>query len=56
MLHNNIYVLYNHKERKSENEVSQLYPTLWDPMDCRLPGFSIHGILIIKAKNKNKVE
>ena len=19
--------------------------TLWDPMDCSLPGFSIHGIL-----------
>ena len=23
----------------------QLCPTLCDPMDCRLPGFSIHGIL-----------
>ena len=20
-------------------------PTLWDPMDCSLPGFSVHGIL-----------
>ena len=29
---------------KSENEVAQLYLTLCDPMDCRLPGFSIHGI------------
>ena len=29
---------------KSENEVSQSYPTLSDPMDCNLPGFSIHGI------------
>ena len=25
--------------------VAQLYPTLWDPMDCSLPGSSIHGIL-----------
>ena len=23
----------------------QLCPTLWDPMDCSLPGFSVHGIL-----------
>ena len=25
-------------------EVAQSYPTLYDPMDCSLPGFSIHGI------------
>ena len=29
---------------KSESEVSQLCPTLSDPMDCSLPGSSIHGI------------
>ena len=29
---------------KSEREVAQLCPTLWDPMDCSLPGSSIHGI------------
>ena len=29
---------------KSESEVTELYPTLSDPMDCRLPGSSIHGI------------
>ena len=29
---------------KSENEVAQLCLTVRDPMDCRLPGFSIHGI------------
>ena len=29
---------------KSENEVSQSYPTLRDPMDCSLPGSSVHGI------------
>ena len=28
----------------SENEVAQLCPTLSDPMDCSLPGSSIHGI------------
>ena len=26
------------------NEVAQSCPTLCDPMDCSLPGFSIHGI------------
>ena len=29
---------------KSESEVSQLCPTLSDPMDCSLPGSSAHGI------------
>ena len=29
---------------KSESEVSQSCPTLGDPMDCSLPGSSIHGI------------
>ena len=28
----------------SESEVTQLCPTLCDPMDCGLSGFSIHGI------------
>ena len=30
---------------KSESEVTQLCPTLSDPMDCSLPGSSVHGIL-----------
>ena len=29
---------------KTESEVVQLCPTLSDPMDCSLPGSSIHGI------------
>ena len=29
---------------KSESEVTQLCLTLQDPMDCSLPGSSIHGI------------
>ena len=28
---------------KSEREVAQLCPTLSDPMDCSLPGSSVHG-------------
>ena len=31
-------------ESESESEVSQLYPTLSDRMDCSLPGSSVHGI------------
>ena len=29
---------------KSESEVAQLCPTLFDPMDYSLPGSSVHGI------------
>ena len=29
---------------ESESEVAQLCPTLLDPMDCSLPGSSVHGI------------
>ena len=29
---------------KSESEVAQSCPTLSDPMDCSLPGFSAHEI------------
>ena len=29
---------------KSESEVAQLCPTFSDPMDCSLPGSSVHGI------------
>ena len=29
---------------KSESEVAQSCPILSDPMDCSLPGSSIHGI------------
>ena len=32
------------KKVKSESEVAQSCPTLSDPMDCSLPGSSIHGI------------
>ena len=31
-------------ERKSESEVAQSCPTLSDPMDCSLPGSSVHGV------------
>ena len=29
---------------REESEVAQLYLTLCDPMDCSLPGSSVHGI------------
>ena len=29
---------------KSESEVAQSCPSLSDPKDCSLPGFSVHGI------------
>ena len=32
------------RKEKSESEVAQLCPTFSDPMDCSLPGSSVHGI------------
>ena len=29
---------------KNESEVTQLCPTLCDPMDCSPPGSSVHGM------------
>ena len=34
-----------HFESEGESEVAQPCPTLCDPMDCSLPGSSLHGIL-----------
>ena len=34
---------------KSESEVAQSCPTLCDPMDCRLPGSSVHVIFQTRA-------
>ena len=31
-------------EKKKESEVAQSCPTLCDPMDCSLLGFSVRGI------------
>ena len=38
------HVLLQCMKVKSESEVAQSCPTLSDPMDCNLPGFSVHGI------------
>ena len=38
------YFLLQCMNVKSESEVAQSCPTLSDPMDCSLPGSSIHGI------------
>ena len=35
----------NSTESESESEIAQSCPTLCDPMDCKLPGSSIHRIL-----------
>ena len=34
---------------KSESEVAQSCPTLSDPMDCSLPGSSVHGVFQARA-------
>ena len=40
---------YSLDHSESESEVSQSCPTLCNPVDCSLPGSSLHGIL--HAKN-----
>ena len=44
-LHKFLKMLKSIWNLKSESETAQLCPTLWDPMDCSLPGSSLHGIL-----------
>ena len=34
---------------KSESEVAQSSPTLSDPMDCSLPGSSVHWIFQVRV-------
>ena len=34
---------------ESESEVAQSCPTLCDPMDCSLPGSSVHGIFLARV-------
>ena len=34
---------------KSESEVARSCPTLSDPMDCSLPGSSVHGIFHVRV-------
>ena len=35
--------------KKVESEIPQLCPTVCDPMDCSLPGSSVHGIFRAKV-------
>ena len=37
-------VTWKHAMKESESEVAQSGLTLCDPIDCSLPGSSIHGI------------
>ena len=37
------------KKVKSESEGAQSCPTFSDPMDCSLPGFSVHGVFQAKV-------
>ena len=39
-----LHFYIHNKKVKSESKVPQSCPTLCDPMDCSLTGFSIHGI------------
>ena len=40
---------------KGESEVAQSCPTLCDPMDCSLPGSSVHGIFQAKSHGRRSL-
>ena len=40
-----VFIIMLWSERRKDSEVAQSCPPLCDPMDCSLPGFSVHGIL-----------
>ena len=40
---------------KSESEVTQLCPTPSDPMDCSLPGSSVHGIFQVRVLERGAI-
>ena len=40
---------------KSEREVTQSCATLSDPMDCSLPGSSVHGILQARVLERDAI-
>ena len=40
---------------ESESEVAQSSPTLSDPMDCSLPGFSVRGIFQARVLERGAI-
>ena len=42
---NSVQSTFSSWDKLKESEVAQSCPSLWDPKDCSLPGFSVHGIL-----------
>ena len=40
---------FKKKKKKKESEIAQLRPTLCDPVDGSLPGFSIHGVFWVRV-------
>ena len=44
LIHTTIWMNLENINKRSESEVVQSCPTLCDPMDCSLPGSSVHGI------------
>ena len=44
VLRNLLRAQWDRHQDESKSEVIQSCPTLGDPMDCSLPGSSIHGI------------
>ena len=49
------YFLLQCMKVKSESEVAQSCPTLSDPLDCSLPGSSVHGIFQARVLERGAI-
>ena len=49
------HFLFQCMKVKSESEVAQSYPTPSDPMDCSLPGSSVHGIFQARVLERGAI-
>ena len=47
--------LLQYMKMKSESEIAQSRPTLNDPMDCSLPGSSVHGIFQARVLERGAI-
>ena len=49
------HFLLQYMKVKSESKVAQSCPTLSDPMDCSLPGSSVHGIFQARVLERGAI-
>ena len=48
-------ISFKYERKGKESEVAQSCPTLCDPIDCSLPGSSVHGIFQARVLDRKSV-